>query len=245
MNQQNIFSKLDRLGELFVDMLIEPNTLSLYPDKQAETGELMTEISDYLVEYPGKLFYHEDPERLKKYKFVVDVLWETFDSDQIFDKLHDSGYSSLLSDMMLSFSSRVRMLKPTFISVKPDSTEFSMYFEEAMKAWLYGVPNAALFICFTVIEDVLKDRLCQLNVDYVYELKDPDNPKGVRTISFDRIIMAAKTEGLINNREKNILFDIKKMRNDSIHNLAPVSDKEVYDAIMNIKKIVEKLLQRS
>lgn len=243
MNQENILNKIDRLSYLFADLAIEPNTFSLYPDKKAETEELMTEITDFMVENPGKLFFHEDSERLKKYEIVVDVLWETFNSDQIFDKLHDSGYSSLLSDMMLSFSSRVKMLKPTFISVKPDSTEFSMYFEEAMKAWLYGVPNASLFICFSVIEEVLKDRLCQINVDYVYELKDSYNPKGVWRVSFNRIIMAAKSEGLINFQEKNILFDIKKKRNDSIHNLAPVSDEEVYEAIMQTKKIVEKLLQ--
>lgn len=243
MNQEHILNKLDRLSNLFADYVIEPNTFTLYPEKKTETEELMIQITDFLVENPGKLFFHEDSESLKRYETVVDLLWNTFDSDEIFDKLHDSGYSGLLSDMMLSYSRRVKMLKPTFISVKPDSTEFSMYFEEAMKAWLYGVPNAALFICFTVVEDVLKDRLRQINVDYVYELKDSYNPKGVWRVSFDRIIMAAKNEGLINYQEKNILFDIKKKRNNSIHDLAPVSDEEVYDAIMQTKKIVEKLLQ--
>lgn len=57
--------------------------------------------------------------------------------------------------------------------------------------------------------------------------------------------MAAMDEGLINKKEKNILFKIKKLRNNSIHNLASVTDSEVYEAIMQTKKIVEKLLRKT
>jgi len=147
--------------------------------------------------------------------------------------------------MLGDFSERVKMLNPTFISINSETTEFSNYFEEAMKACLYGLSNAALIICFAVIEDLLKDRLCQKDVSYVYELKDPENPQGVKQVSYDRLIMSALNEEIIDRSEKNELFRIKKLRNDSIHRLETVTDSQVYDAIIETKKIVEKLLRKT
>lgn len=245
MGNQSIVDKIDRLGDLFADMLSDPEMFDVKPDKKDETDKLIADIVDYLVWFPGALFFDENQARHKRNETVIEFLWKIVDSDEIFDELLSGGYSGLLANILGDFSERVKMLKPTFISINPETTEFSSYFEEAMKAWLYGLSNAALIICFAVIEDLLKDRLCQVDIEYVYELKDPNNPKGVKRVSYDRIIMAAMDEGLINKKEKNILFNIKKLRNNSIHNLTSVSDSEVYDAIIHTKRIVEKLLRKT
>jgi len=244
MDDKRIVDKIDRLGDLFADMLSDPDVFDVSAEKKEETNKLIEDIVDYLVWYPGALFYDENHARHKRNEVVIDLLWKIVDSDQIIDELFSGGYSGLLANMLGDFSERVKMLKPTFISVNPETTEFSSYYEEAMKAWLYGLSNAAIIICFAVIEDLLKDRLCQVDIEYVYELKDPNNPKGVKQLSYDRIIMAAMGEGLINKKEKNILFNIKKLRNNSIHSLTSVSDSEVYDAILQTKRIVEKLLRK-
>lgn len=245
MDKQSIIEKIDRLGDLFADMLSNPEMFDVSQDKKEETDKLIADIVDYLVWFPGALFFDGNHARLKRNEAVIEFLWIIVDSDEIFDELLSGGYSGLLANMLGDISERVKMLKPTFISINPETTEFSNYFEEAMKAWLYGLSNAALIICFAVIEDLLKDRLCQVDIDYVYEFKDPNNPKGVKQVSYDSIIKAAMEEDLINKKEKNILFKIKKLRNNSMHSLASVSDSEVYDAIIHTKRIVEKLLQKT
>jgi|GEM_PF-7021362 hypothetical protein len=245
MSDHYIVEKINRLGELFADMISNPEVFNISSNKAEETNELIKEIVDYLVWFPGALFYDSDHTRLKRNEAVIKMLWLVVDSDEIFDELLSGGYSGLLANMLGDFSNRVRMLKPTFISIKPETTEFSQYFQEAMKAWLFGLSNSALIICFAVIEDLLKDRLCQVNIDYVYELKDPSNPKGVKQVSYNRIIMKAMDEGLITKQEKNNLLKIKKLRNNSIHSLTPISDSDVYEAIIHTKCIVEKLLRKT
>lgn len=245
MGNQNIVDKIDRLGDLFADMLSDTDVFNVSPDKKEETEKLIEDIVDYLVWFPGALFFDENHDRHKRNEAVIELLWKIVDSDEIFDELLSGGYSGLLANMLGDFSERVKMLKPTFISINPETIEFSNYFEEAMKAWLYGLSNAALIICFALIEDLLKDRLCQVDVDYVYELKDPNNPKGVKQVSYDRLIMSALKEGIIDRSEKNTLFRIKKLRNDSIHRLETVTDSQVYEAIIETKQIVEKLLRKT
>ncbi len=245
MSKEDILNKIDRLGDLFVDMMTDQELFQLSDEKKDETNSLMTEIIDYLIWFPGRLFFDENKSRQKRNKVVIDFLWITLEPNDIFDELLSGGYTGLLSNMLDDFSKRVKMLKPTFISVNPESNEFSNYFDEAMKAWLYGLPNASLIICFSLLENLLKDKLCQKDCTYVYELKDPSNPKGVKQVSYDRIIMSSLNEGIINKNEKNILFQIRKLRNNSIHELNSVTDSEVYDAIIQTKDIVERLLKKN
>lgn len=244
MSNHEIVDKIDRLGDLFADIASETTMFSISPEVKDETDKLMEEVVDYLVNSPGTLFYDNDHYRHKRSEAVVELLWKVTDSDEVFDQLLSGGSTGLFASKIRDYSKRVRMLKPTFTSIDPENTKFSRYFEEAMNAWLHGLPNAALIISFAILEDLLKDGLRRRNPEYVYDLIDPDDPKGVNPVSNSRIIKSAFDEGLIDEQEMDILNHIRKLRNDSLHNLDTPSDEEVYEIIIQTKEIVESLLQK-
>ena len=245
MNNHEIVDKIDRLGDLFADIASETTMFSISPEVKDETDRLMEEVVDYLVSSPGALFYDNNHSRHKRSEAVVELLWKVTDSEEVIDQLLSGGSTGSFSNKIRDFSKRVRMLKPTFISIDPENTKFSRYYEEAMNAWLHGLPNAALIISFAILEDLLKDGLRRRNPEFVYDLIDPDDPKGVNPVSNSRIIKSAFDEGLIDQQEMDILNHIRKLRNDSLHNLDSVSDEEVYEIIIQTKEIVESLLERA
>jgi hypothetical protein len=56
------------------------------------------------------------------------------------------------------------------------------------------------------------------------------------------LIDNAARKKLISPEEKRIAHGIRILRNDAVHDLHQISYKETYKAIMNTKKLIERLL---
>ncbi|MCF7802695.1 MAG: hypothetical protein K9N46_05505 [Candidatus Marinimicrobia bacterium] len=106
-------------------------------EKRKRGNELIRQIKERLVFNPGTLIHYEDSIRLELAKTVVESIWEGEEATKIFDEMI-SGDTDALIYIMGPYTDRIVKLKPTFISVDPASTEFKVYFEEAMQCWLFG-----------------------------------------------------------------------------------------------------------
>jgi hypothetical protein len=111
-----------------------------------------------------------------------------------------------------------------------------------MQSWLFGLNNSALILCCSILESLLKEKLCQIDVDLVYDLSDRKNLKGIKQLPLPKLIQNAYSAGMLDKEDKKVASRIKDLRNDSVHKLKNVSYKEVYDAIMSTKALVEKFL---
>ena len=241
MNKQPIQDDINELGNLYAELFKNPNKFVLNEEKKERANKLIEEIIEYLIWFPGALFYNENEKLNKKYKIVVDLAWENVDSGEIFDKIAFGGYSGVMGDFMDTFSKRVKKLKPTFISINPNSRDFGIYYEEAMKAWVYGLDSAALILSYSILEDTLRNRLCLMNSEYALKLVDPHNLKSVQQFGMKKLIEFTRKEKILSFKQLKDLENIQKKRNDAVHNLYSIPGDEVYDVIMKTKDIVEYL----
>ncbi len=222
---------------------VEKGTLDIPEDLKEKFNSLYKSIFDELLWYPGTLIYMENPNELRAAQATMDLIWETVDADDIFDEMLSGGYGGLLANVMGDYADRIKMLKPTFISVNPQNYEFHIYYEEAMKAWLFGLSNSSLIICCSILETMLRQELYRISIDLVYQLNRSDRKiEGVESLPLDILIENATKEKLISYEERKTAHRIRKLRNDAIHSLRQVTHEETYEAIINTKNLIEKLL---
>ena len=230
-NDLSLQQRILKLVDIFRN-LINPENLDFnVPENMKEEFENLWEsIEEDLMWYPGTLIYLKDKSELKTAQVVIDAIWSGLDRDEIFDEMTGGGYAGLLVDIIGDYADRVKMLKPTFISINPKKSDFQIYFQEAMRAWLFGLNNSSLILCCSIIENTLTEELHKINIDLV------------KTCPLEKLIDNAAKERLITFEEKNTAHEIRKLRNNSIHELHSISSKQTYDALINTKNLVEKLL---
>lgn len=242
MGKQSIQEQIDELGDLFGEMLSDQEMFKLDEAKRERTNKLMISIKEQVVSFPGRLIYEENPKKLKKNQAGIDLLWKTIDEDEIFDEIISGGYAGLLAHSMGDYAARAKKLKPTFISVNPIDKDFPVFFEEAMNCWLYGSNRASIILCFSILEDLLKEKLLEIDDQLVYKLSSSDKLNKVRVYPSYILIKNAYKKFLITKDQKDSLFIIKNKRNDIVHNLHSVNSSETYEMIIQTKEIVEHLL---
>lgn len=240
MNEQWILTKLDELRQI-IEYLDESDSVKSDNEEEERFNELVCEIMVSMIEKPGVLLFIKEESKRNHYKAIIDFVWKFVDSEKIYDSLSNENYETL-HFIAEDISKRVVKLKPTVVSTDPKYIEFSSYLNEAISAWLHGLNNASLILCFSVLENIMIDKLCQIKNEYVFELKNPSDPKGVKSISFGAIIKKAHGEKLISGNQKNTLFRIKKKRNNAVHNMNSISSNESYTIIQETKEIIESIL---
>ena len=231
-NQISLSEKVKRLVEMMQ---------SSTPKKtDNEKLELLMSIRRELVFSPGTLIFFKDPSELKAAEFVMDFIWDTMDSEEIWKEI---GY--LFVDLEEDYVDRAKKLKPILISINPQNTEFQTYFDEAMKAWLFGLNNSAIILCFAILEDILVSELRDIDPDLALELKRVDGKeKGVKNKKLAILIKNAFERNLVDDREYAILDELRTIRNNCIHHLIPVEEQKTYEVIIRTKEIVEKILSK-
>ncbi len=225
--------------------IVEIFRKSINPEKEfkEQIDLLYKPIIEDLLEVPGKLIYIKDPNELKLAQEAIDLIWHIIDFDELYVEVNSGGVPESLVNKMGDYVHRVKMLKPTFISVNPQNHEFFIYFDEAMKAWMFGLTNSSLILCCSILETTLRQELYKISIDLVYELRKSDRTlEGVDSYPLETLIDNAAKENLISFEEKKMAHGIRKLRNDAIHSLRKVSHEETYEAILNTKKLIEKLL---
>lgn len=248
METQSINQQLDELADLYVDMLSDNEMFNIDESKKQRTADLMSSIRTYLIDYPGELIYEENPASIERKIAVIEFLWNAYDEydyDIHYDELFGGDNTDFITNFASGYLKRAKMIKPTFISVKNViNNEFEAYFREATEAWLYGCKHAAIIICNSLLEDLLRNKLCLINGDYATQLIDGKTLKANRDFSFQNLKDFSKKEKLLSKSLIKKLSNIQKTRNDMVHNLNTVSDEEAYERIMDTKDIVESLLNK-
>jgi len=205
-----------------------------------ELNELLDVVILTLLDDPGVLIYYENNKKRREAQSALEVAWGVVDSDYLFDRVL-SGETDMIARVIGDYCDRAKRLQATFLSVQP-SAELTTYFSEAVSSWLFGLHSAALILCCSVIENLLKELLFEIDPGLVYEFENGNVLRGVKTLTLSRFIRNAKRQGLLSSNDSNIAYKINRLRNKAVHELREISEKDTYQSIINTKRLMEKLL---
>lgn len=243
MTKNPINQKLDELADLYADMLSDPEMYKLDEKKRARTSDLMSSIRAYLIDYPGELIYEKDTDSIKRKLAVIYLLWKAYDDSVHYDEIFGGDNTDFITNFAGGYVKRAKMIRPTFFSVKKNvGKEFEIYFKEAIQSWLYGCKHAAVIICNSLLEDLLRNKLCDIDVDYAHKLYDWRKMRSNPQFGMKELKELASKEKVLPKPLLSKLSRIQQKRNDAVHNLNTLSDEEAYELILDTKDIVEYLL---
>ncbi|MBN1517043.1 DUF4145 domain-containing protein [Candidatus Sumerlaeota bacterium] len=215
-------------------------SFNLKEDQASEFGTLWRSIVNDLIWSPGTLIYIPDETERKSAKRLIDLIWEIQDAEEIFDQMASGGYSGLMVSIVGDYIDRAKMLKPTVISIHAQNSEFKAYFEEAMMAWLHGLNSSSLILCGSIIEDMIKTQLYNIDPKLLVNLANKGHREKNKELF--KLIETAFSHHIIDKEGKETAHLIRKLRNDAVHKLKKVSEEETYRAILDTKELIEKIL---
>lgn len=235
--------RLAEIRDLLIDFIDDSVLFNTNDEKTGRFWELREEIVEDLMWKPGALISTSSKDESEQFKSIIDFLWKDIHPEFIEEDIFEGDYNGIISELVGNFATRVVKIKPTFISINnATNSEFEVYFNEAMKAWLYGAPNSALIICNSLLEDIIRNKLCLINSEYALRLISLDGNRSNSSFGMQDLKNFAKKEKLIPNNLIENLSQIQRARNNAVHNLDVITDDEVYELILNTKDIVEHLL---
>jgi len=243
MKKETINNKLDELADLYVDMFTDQQMFKLDEDKKERTNELMESIRTYLIDYPGELIYEKDQSSIKRKSAVIDLLWDAYDDGYHYDEIFTGNNTDFITNFAGAYIKKAKMVRPIFFSVKKNiGKEFEIYFKEAIQSWLYGCKHASIIICNSLLEDLIRNKLCDLDANYAQKLFDWKKMKSNPQYGMKELKAFARKEKVLSKHLLKKLSGLQSKRNDAVHNLNTLSDEEAYMLIMDTKDFVEYLL---
>jgi uncharacterized protein YutE (UPF0331/DUF86 family) len=243
MNKSSLSDRIFNLIQLFRDSIdINDGNVNIPINKKDQFNELWNSIIEDLMWEPGKLIYINDPNELTSYETIIDIMWHTLDTEEMFNELTSGGYKGLMVDIVDNYIDRAKVIKPIFISIDPEIGDFNIYFNEAMKSYFYGLNKSALILSCSILENILKKKLNKVDDSLVYKLSKKNGKTVVIEFSLKKLINNAATINLISCEEKETAHDIRELRNDAVHKMLHISSDQTYKAIINSKNLIESLL---
>lgn len=242
MKKSSLSDRLLYLIQLFRESINDSNgAVDIPNNKKVKFNQLWNSIIEDLMWEPGKLIYINDPEKISAYETVIDIMWHTLDTEEMFNDLTSGGYSGLLVDIVGNYIDRAKVIKPIFISIDPKKEDFNIYFNEAMKSYFYGLNKSALILICSILESTIKMELSKIDNKLVYHLSEKNGKTKVIVHSLKKLINNAAKKNLITFEEQETAHDIRELRNDAVHELLQVSSEQTYNAIINTKNLIESL----
>lgn len=221
----------------------ENKSFNLKENQASEFNLLWKSIVEDLMWSPGTLIHIADEAKRKAAKILIDLIWKIQDAEEIFDEMTSGGYSGLMVNIVGDYIDRAKMLKPTLISINTQNFEFKTYFEEAMKAWLHGLNSSSLILCGSLIEDMIKTQLYNIDPNPALELEGKkQNVKVKKNKALFKLIETAFSHQIIDKEDKKTAHRIRELRNKAVHKLEKVGEEETYRAILDTKELIEKIL---
>ena len=145
-------------------------------------------------------------------------------------------------NLLGDYSDRIKKLRPSFVTTEPNNTEFEIIYKECMNAWLFGLNNAAIILCCSLIENLLKEKLKEVPKWEIYHTSNGLGSQNRKLKSLDSLIKDAKKHNILDNQTKNKAFGIKNIRNHAIHDLQTISSNTTLNMIYDTKEIINKIL---
>ena len=246
------------INELIVQLLeLKAQPASAYTDVESMTESLSSQqrleaqILDHILRHPGKFICIPEARKRTAAQEVVETLWkeEVDDNDEFYRLIHygvpyggnSPGRCDSISDGLgTTYHLRVRQLKPTFVSNNLPA-DVRCCFEQAMEAWVRGLDSAALILCWSVLESLMKERLLNIDTDLVYQSAAPGS-RCRKLRPWPEIIKSAKNLGILNAEGAAAADDICKTRNNAVHELKDVTEDQSFRAITNTRWLLEFLV---
>jgi len=145
-------------------------------------------------------------------------------------------------DIVSNYINKAKVVKPIFVSVDPEISDFYVYFAEAMKSYFYGLNKSALILCCSILENIIKKKLSKVDDSLVYKLLKKNGKTIVTEYSLKKLINNAATINLISCEEKENAHDIRDLRNKAVHKMLHISSDQTYKVIIDSKNLIESLL---
>lgn len=245
MPDESLEQKVDRFlnvyrkaGQAFMN-LGPDSDLAAHKALWHEVCELQVEIFERLIENPGALIHYDDPSRIKEAQEAMDRIWGEVSGEQLVEDLSKGAYKDLSFNLTASYLENAKQLKPLFVAVRP-SKEIERYFAEAMEAWIHGRYSATLILCWSVLENLIKERVSSERA--VLRLGQYKNFRDLEEKTCKEWINSAESSGLLRPEDAQNARKIKKLREQAVHKLQPIESDQAHDAILKTKSIIERLL---
>ena len=174
-----------------------PDSFLKYSD---EVSEYAQGIAEHLMWHPGTLVHFEDTELMNEAKNAIEELWKSLNYDKLSDEMFSGGFSGLMVNIVGDYIERVKMIKPTFITVKPNN-EIRTYFQQAMTAWSHGLNTASLILSCSILEAILKQVLLRKDPKLVYDTGKGKSFKELKEKDLEVLIENARLKNILDDRE--------------------------------------------
>ncbi|GAA5522403.1 hypothetical protein LQ318_11690 [Aliifodinibius salicampi] len=216
-----------------------------------EKEELFEEFTDkikaverHTVNNPGALIYLKPSEDRETIEGIFQTFGKNLDQREAFDALVGGHNLDFLMNTLYAYINRASQLTPTFISTRYHSNDFRKYFNEAMEAWTHGLDNAALIMIYSVLEEAVRNSLCQSVPELCQKLyiSNGDEVRSNNDYPMSKLIEIARDRDVISYETERKLKNIGKARNSAVHNLDnydSTNGKEVYQILLDARDIIE------
>lgn len=202
-----------------------------------EYKECASEIIWLLLDEPGQLIYFEDSELMNQAISALKIIWDNVDTSELFDEMVSSGN---MVEIIGGYTDRAKLLMPTLIDKKIDD-QTSAYYQEAIYSWLFGLNSASLILCCSIIENLLRQKLWNIDLNLVLKKNPKDGDLKDRDLF--ELINNAASAGIIDKGSKSKAHEIRKLRKDAVHRLRKINSDESFRAITDTKHIIEKIFK--
>lgn len=199
--------------------------------------ECASKIIWLLLDEPGQLIYFEDTELMNQAISALKIIWDDVDTSELFDEMVSSGN---MVEIIGGYTDRAKLLMPTLIDKKIDD-QTSAYFQEAIYSWLFGLNCASLILCCSIIENLLRQKLWNIDLNLVLKKNPKDGDLKDRDLF--ELINNAESAGIIDKGTKSKAHKIRIIRKEAVHRLRKINSDESFRAITDTKHIVEKILK--
>jgi len=265
MNKK-VLKNVVRLGQIFVETIkyCKSNNIELQipPHLSDEYYQIENELRKDFILSPGMLIYIPEVIRngsdnihdtIGSLFQIVDV-WAGikeigFDLDfeeceELYNEILNDGKIDVIGEMI----ERAKKIPPQFIEANPEILDFNKYFDQAVKAYVYDLNEAVIIIVCSFLETALKEKLENLKLDPAIDLRWEIDDKGNRKLigvctKFIDLIDRGYAEKIINKEDKDSLHEIRKIRNDVIHEGKTISAEQTLDFIKKMISIFENLFR--
>ncbi len=259
INSDNLADQILNYAKSFADILIyekEHGDITGFDNSRIKTTiQQARKIRFQLIQNPGLLIYIQDENKRNIFETDIEFIWGKLEddisdyNDIYYEILNDpegmSEFYGMDEEILVDFSEvllsingmylhRANKLRPTFISVKPQNSEFESLYQEAMKTWLFGLNIAAVNLCWALIENLFREKLTAVNK--IAELYYKKN-------FLRNLIDKVYEENFIDKDNMKTAHRIRYLRNLATHELKKISDDEIYKIIQQTKDIAGNILK--
>ncbi len=245
--------KFHRYHQIWVESVFycKNNNLEFHilPQLSDEFWSLECAIRQYLLKNPGTLIYSPDELESIFLPNLITQIWEEISNiqeengDEYCDLLGHILSTNIIEDSI----ERAQKYPPQFILVNPEILDFNRYFEQAFKAYIYGLNGASCIIACSFLEMALKEKMNEFELvpaDLRWEVNDKGERKPIGVcFNFSNIINKAYEEKIIDKNDRNTLHRIRKLRNDVIHENKEITSEKSLETIMQMKTVFEHLFK--